>query len=86
LQAQAGVDSTGTAEAGSWVTPRIDNAPRAKSVLTQPPNLGLEFGHVMELLAVDLCSGHGDHTLGLKRAGFRAIGAIEIDPLALEIY
>lgn len=38
------------------------------------------------LLAIDLFSGLGGLTLGLKHAGFRVIGAVENDDLAVESY
>lgn len=37
-------------------------------------------------LAIDIFSGSGGMTTGLKRAGFKVIGAIEIEPLAVETY
>lgn len=39
-----------------------------------------------QLRAVDLFSGCGGMTLGLKRAGFAVCGAVDLDPLSVETY
>jgi len=42
--------------------------------------------HTKAFLAVDIFSGCGGLTLGLKQAGFKVIGAVEKDPLSVETY
>ena len=46
----------------------------------------VKMGRPRKLLAIDLFSGCGGMTLGLKQAGFRVIGAVDIDPLSVETY
>jgi len=39
-----------------------------------------------KLTAIDLFSGCGGLTVGLKRAGFKVLGALDIDPLSIKTY
>ena len=41
---------------------------------------------LMQPTALDLFSGCGGLTLGLKQGGFKVLGAVDIDPLSVETY
>jgi DNA (cytosine-5)-methyltransferase 1 len=44
------------------------------------------FQVASRLIAIDLFCGSGGLTTGLKKAGFKIIGAVDIEPLAIETY
>ena len=49
-------------------------------------NLRKELEFNDKLTALDLFSGCGGLTLGLKQGGFKVLGAVDIDPLSIEAY
>lgn len=63
--------------------------PKAYKDLEMPARIrpnGKRRGRPPKPVAIDLFSGCGGMTLGLKRAGFRVVGAIELEALAVETY
>ena len=63
--------------------PSVDHSDMRKVGATKPS------GHVAcenRPTAIDLFSGCGGLTLGLKLGGFKVVGAVDIDPLSIETY
>lgn len=48
--------------------------------------MAVHFKEGKQLTAIDLFSGCGGLTVGLKSAGFRVLGAVDIDPLSVMTY